>query len=205
MVRLLRSAILTCLLGLAALLFTSCAALPILAVGDVLNVAETGKTGFDMVTGLNARKGLEQDVSPDAQTEARLRAVLEAQGGLLARAVPVVTQGRAYVVGTYASPRELERARLALRNIKGAQGGTTLCLFPAGSGRGQIVTDGELRDNILRMSGIRTREVRVHVVEGNAVLLGTMRTDAEREQLVESAHYAGASSVQNYVRLSAVN
>ena len=196
-----RHAILACLLGLLA---SGCAALPFLSVGDALNVAETSKTGYDMMTGLNSRQSLEVDASQDAQAEARLRAVLYAQGGSLARAVPVVTQGRAYVVGTYASQKELERAQKATRSIKGVQG-TTLCLFPAGSGNVRGVTDGEMRDNILRMANIRTREVRVHVVEGNAVLLGSVRSAAERDYLAESARFAGATSVQNYVRLFAAN
>jgi osmotically-inducible protein OsmY len=199
----LRTPCLTALLCLTALCLSGCAALPFLAVGDVLSMAEAGKTGIDMATGLNARKTLEQDVSPDAQAEARLRAVLRAQGGLLARATPHVNQGRAYVVGTYASPRELERARTVTRNVKGVRE-TTLCLFPVGSGD-QFVTDGEMRDNILRLSGVRTREVRVHVVEGNAVLLGNVRTSAELDHLADCARSAGAASVQNHVRLMAAN
>ncbi|MBA4357326.1 MAG: hypothetical protein C0405_06335 [Desulfovibrio sp.] len=203
LVRTLRLAALLCLLALAA---WGCAALPLLAVSDVLSMAEAGKTGFDMVAGLNSRQTLEQDVSPDAQAEARLRAVLYAQGGSLARATPHVTQGRAYVVGTYDNDRELERARNATRNVKGVRE-MTLCLFPAGSGsvRQLGATDGEMRDNILRMTGVRTREVRVLVVEGNAVLLGNVRSSAEREHLAESARYAGATSVQNHVRLTVAN
>jgi len=178
--------------------------MPLLAAMDVLNVAETSKTGYDMAVGLNARKSLEQDVSPDAQAEARLRAALDHQGGNLKYAIPHVSQGRAYVVGTYASQQELDRARKATQNIKGVRE-ITLCLFPAGSGPARRVTDGEVRDNILRLSGIRTREVRVHVVEGNAVLIGRVRTKAEESHLVESAHVAGATRVQNHVRLFAAN
>ena len=199
--RIFRLATLLCLTALSA---WGCAAVPVLMVGDVLNAAEVGKTGIDMAAGLNTRRSIEQDTSPDAQAEARLRAVLHAQGGLLARATPHVTQGYAYVVGTYANARELERARAATRNIKGVRE-ITLCLFPAGSGQGNQldVSDGEVRDNILRMSGVRTRDVRVQVVEGNAVLLGQVRTPAERELLARSAHDAGAATVRNYVRLMA--
>jgi len=200
---LVRKLCLTTLLCLLALCVSGCAAWPILAVGDVLSVAEAGKTGIDMAAGINSRQSLSQDTSPDAQTEARLRARLHAQGGSLARATPHVTQGRAYVVGTYAHPRELERARNATNGVKGVRE-LTLCLFPEGSGR-QAVSDGELRDNILRMSGVRTRDVRVQVVEGHAVLLGSVRTTAERERLADSAHYAGATSVRNYVLLMAAN
>lgn len=197
----LRLATLLCLLAFAA---GGCATMPLLAAMDVLNVAETGKTGYDMAAGLNSRKTLELDVSSDAQAEARLRAALDHQGGNLKYAIPQVTQGRAYVVGTYASPQELERARKATQNIKGVRE-MTLCLFPLGSGPARRVTDGEVRDNILRLSGIRTREVRVHVVEGNAVLIGRVRTKAEEEHLLESAHIAGATRIQNYVRLFAAN
>lgn len=196
-----RKPCLTTLVCLLTLCLGGCAVLPILAVGDVFSVAEAGKTGFDMAAGINSRQSLTQDTSDDAQAEARLRARLHAQGGMLAQATPHVTQGRAYVVGTYSNPKELERARNATRNVKGVRE-LTLCMFPAGSGR-QYVTDGELRDNILRMSGIRTREVRVQVVEGNAVLLGSVRTKAERQRLDDSAHNAGASSVRNYVQLKA--
>lgn len=188
-----------CLIGLC---LCGCAALPILAVGDVLSVAEAGKTGFDMAAGINSRQSLSQDTSDDAQAEARLRARLHAQGGLLAQATPHVTQGRGYIVGIYSNPKDLERARLATSGVKGVRE-MTLCLFRAGSGR-QYVTDGELRDNILRMSGIRTREVRVEVVEGNAVLLGVVRSNAERQRLDDSAHDAGASSVRNYVQIKTV-
>ncbi|MDQ7834641.1 MAG: BON domain-containing protein [Humidesulfovibrio sp.] len=198
-----RKLCLTALLCLLALCTSGCAALPLLAVGDVLSVAEAGKTGFDMAAGINSRQSLSQDTSDDAQAEARLRARLHSLGGMLAQATPHVTQGRAYIVGTYANPRELERARNATRNVKGVRE-LTLCLFPAGSGR-HYVTDGELRDNILRMSGIRTRDVRVQVVEGNAVLLGRVRTNAERQRLNDSAHDSGASSVRNYVQLLASN
>jgi osmotically-inducible protein OsmY len=198
LVRIFRLTVLLCLLALCA---GGCAAWPVLMVGDVLSVAESGKTGFDMATGLNSRLSLSQDTSADAQAEARLRARLHAQGGMLAQATPHVTQGRAYIVGAYTNPKDLERARLATRNIKGVRE-TTLCLFLAGSGR-QSVTDGELRDNILRMSGVRTREVRVQVVEGNAVLLGSVRSTAELQRLDDSAHDAGAASVRNYVQLLA--
>ena len=194
-----RKLCLTALLSLLALCLGGCAAWPILAVGDVLSMAEAGKTGLDMAAGVHSRQSLNQDTSPDAQAEARLRARLQAQGGILAQATPHVTQGRGYVVGTYTDPRDLERARTATKNVKGVHE-ITLCLFPAGSGR-QFVTDGELRDNILRMSGVRTREVRVQVVEGNAVLLGSVRTSAERNRLDDSARSAGASSVRNYVLL----
>ncbi len=202
----LRAPCLTILFCLSALCLCGCGALPLLAVGDVFSVAEAGKTGIDMAAGLNSRQKLVQDVSPDAQAEARLRAVLYAQGGLLARATPHVTQGHGYVVGTYDSPRELERARAVTRSVKGVQE-TTLCLFPAGSGslHPTGVTDGELRDNILRLSGVRTREVRVQVVEGNAVLLGSVRTQAERDRLTDCARFAGAASVRNYVQLMAAN
>ena len=198
-----RTPCLTILFCLSALCLCGCGALPLLAVGDVFSVAEAGKTGIDMAAGLNSRQKLVQDTSTDAQAEARLRAVLYAQGGLLARATPHVTQGHGYVVGTYASPRELERARAVTRSVKGVQE-TTLCLFPAGSGT-LYVTDGELRDNILRLSGVRTREVRVQVVEGNAVLLGSVRTQAERDRLTDCARFAGAASVRNYVQLMAAN
>ncbi len=190
-----------CLLALCLLApcLGGCAAWPILAVGDVLSVAEAGKTGLDMAAGINSRQSLSQDTSPDAQAEARLRTRLHALGGSLAQATPHVTQGQGYVVGTYTDPRDLERARAATKNVKGVRE-ITLCLFPAGSGR-QFVSDGELRDNILRMSGVRTREVRVQVVEGNAVLLGSVRTSAERNRLDDSARSAGAASVRNYVLL----
>lgn len=199
--RRLRLAALLCLTALSA---CGCAVMPVLMVGDVLAVAEAGKTGYDMAAGLNTRQSIGQDTSPDAQTEARLRAVLQAQGGMLARATPHVSQGRAYVVGSYGSAKELERAQAVTRNIKGVRE-MTLCLFPAGSGRARQtgVTDGEVRDTILRMSGVRTREVRVQVVEGNAVLLGLVRTSAERDRLSQFARDAGAASVQNHVQLLA--
>jgi osmotically-inducible protein OsmY len=200
---LLRKLLLTALLGLLALCISGCAAWPILAVGDVLSMAEAGKTGIDMAAGINSRQSLIQDTSADAQAEARLRARLQALGGLLAQATPHVTRGRGYVVGSYSDPRDLERARKATQGVKGVQE-TTLCLFPVGSGR-QLVTDGEMRDNILRMSGVRTREVRVQVVEGNAVLLGHVRTSIELARLGESARSAGAASVRNYVLLAAAN
>jgi len=197
--RSLRLAFILCLLALAA---GGCSSIPLFAALDVMNAAEMSKTGYDMAAGLNSRKSLEQDDSPDAQAEARLRAALDHQGGNLRYAIPHVSQGRAYVVGTYASQQELERARVATRNVKGVSE-VTLCLFPAGSGSARRVNDGEVRDNILRLSGIRTREVRVHVVEGNAVLIGRVRTKAEEEHLLESAHIAGATNVQNHVRLYA--
>ena len=180
-----------------------CASVPFLAAMDVMNVAETGKTGYDMATGLSSRRTLAQDTSPDTQAVARLRAALDAQGGLLRFAVPVVTQGRAYVVGTYGSPQELERARKAVRSIQGVTE-TTLCLFPFGSRPPLGNTDGEIRDNIVRLAGLRTNDVRVHVVEGNAVLIGLVRTKAEQTQLQDSARIAGAATVRNYVRLMAV-
>jgi len=196
-----RLALLFCLLACMA---GGCASMPLFAAMDVLNVAETGKTGYDMVTGLNARRSLEQDTSSDAQAVARLRAALDAQGGSLKRAIPHVSQGRAYIVGTYAAPKELERARAATRNIKGVTE-VTLCLFPEGSGPANGVSDGEMRDNILRLSGIHTRDVRVQVVEGNAVFIGRVRSKAEEDHLIECAHIAGAASVRNYVRLVAAN
>lgn len=195
----LRFALILCLLGLAA---GGCSSLPLFAALDVMNAAELSKTGYDMAMGLNSRKSLEENDSPDAQAEARLRAALEQQGGNLRYAIPHVSQGRAYVVGTYASKQELDRARKATRNVKGVSE-VTLCLFPAGSGPARRLADGEVRDNILRLSGIRTREVRVHVVEGNAVLIGRVHTRAEEEHLLESAHIAGATHVQNHVTLYA--
>lgn len=200
----LRLAITALLLGLSALCASGCAALPLLAVGDVMSVAETGKTGFDMATGLSERRRLTLDQGPEIQAEARLRAALDAQGGSLKYAVPVVTRDRAFVLGTYASPKELEKARLATRNIKGVRE-TVLCLYPAGSGRDAPATDGELRDNILRMAGLRTREVRVHVVEGVAVLMGHVRSPDERARIVASAHDAGALGVRDYLLLMAAN
>ncbi len=196
-----RKLCLVALLSLLALYASGCSALPVLAVGDMFSVVEAGKTGIDMASGLNSRQTLTQDTSDDAQAEARLRARLHAQGGLLAQATPHVTRGHGFVVGTYATPRDLERARIATQGVRGVRE-TTLCLFLAGSGR-QDVSDGELRDNILRMSGVRTREVRVQVVEGNAVLLGSVRTRAERDRLDDSARSAGAASVRNYVVLMA--
>ncbi len=197
--RSLRLTLILCLLALAA---GGCSSIPLLAALDVMNAAELGKTGYDMAAGLNSRKNLEEDEGPDGQAEARLRAALDRQGGNLRYAIPHVSQGRAYVVGTYAGRQELERARKATRNVKGVRE-VTLCLFPAGSGPARRVNDGEVRDTILRLSGIRTREVRVHVVEGNAVLIGRVRTRAEEENLLESAHIAGATHVQNHVTLYA--
>jgi len=201
-VRRYRPAILALLLGLSALCAAGCAALPLLAVGDVMNVAETGKTGFDMATGLSERRRLTLDQGPEVQVEARLRAALDAQGGSLKYAVPVVTRDRAFVIGTYASQQELDKARRATRNIKGVRE-TILCLYPAGSGRDAPGTDGELRDNILRMAGLRTRDVRVAVVEGNAVLMGHVRSEDERAHITASAHDAGALSVRAYLLLAA--
>ncbi len=168
-----------CLLALGA---GGCASLPLIAALDVMNVAETGKTGYDMATGLSSRRSLDQEVSPDAQAEARLRAVMDGQGGLLKYASVQVVQGRGYVVGVYSTPKELERVRKAVQGVKGVSE-TTLCLFPAGSNQLRGVTDGEMRDNILRLSGVRTSD--------------------EQQHLLESARYAGAASVQNHVRLFA--
>ena|GEM_PF-1000707 len=197
----LRSVLSALLLGLSALCLGGCAALPVLAVGDVLNVAETGKTGYDMASGLNERRRLEPAQNQEVQAEARLRAALDAQGGSLKYAVPVVVQGRAFVLGTYASPDELDRARRATRNIRGVRE-TILCLYPAGSGRESRVTDGEMRDNILRMAGMRTREARVHVVEGNAVLIGRVRSREERAGILAAARDAGALSVKDYLLMA---
>lgn len=197
----LRLALFLCLLALSA---GGCATMPLLAAMDVMNVAETGKTGYDMAMGLNSRKSLELDTSNDAQAEARIRAALDRQGGNLRYAIPHVTQGQGYVVGTYADDQELERARKAMSSIKGVSQ-ITLCLFRTGSGPVRRTSDGEVRDNILRLSGIRTREVRVHVVEGNAVLIGRVHTKAEEEHLLESAHIAGATRIKNYVRLYAAS
>jgi osmotically-inducible protein OsmY len=192
------------ILALLAACLGGCAAMPMFAAMDALNAAEAGKTGFDMAMGLNSRKSLELDTSPDAQAEARIRAALDRQGGNLRYAIPHVTQGQGYVVGTYADDQELERARKAMSRVGGVSK-ITLCLFREGSGPRRRQSDAEVRDNILRMTGIRTREVRVHVVEGNAVLIGRVRTKAEEEQLVENARIAGATSVRNYVRLYAAN
>lgn len=199
-----RPAILALLLGLSALCASGCATLPLLAVSDVMSVAETGKTGFDMATGLSERRRLTLDHGPEVQAEARLRAALDAQGGSLKYAMPVVTRDRAFVLGTYASQQELDKARRATRNIKGVRE-TILCLYPAGSGRDAPGTDGELRDNILRMAGLRTRDVRVAVVEGNAVLMGQVRSEDERARITASAHDAGALSVRDYLLLIASN
>lgn len=179
-----------------------CAAspIPVLAALDVLNAAETAKTGYDLAAGLNARKPIESPPSRDDQAEARLRAQLEAEGGLLAQATPHVLEGHAYIVGVYASQAEREEAaRLAL-GVPGIRR-VTLCLFPEGRSRAGN-SDGELRDMIIRLSGVRTREVRVRVVQGNAVLLGFVRSQAERDKLVASARSAGATSVQNHLRLA---
>lgn len=189
------------LLGLLVFLTGGCATVPVLAAMDMLNVAEASKTGYDMASGLNTRKSLEQDASPDVQAEARLRATLDAQGGNLRWAVPQVSQGRAFVVGTYGSPQELERARKAVSNIQGIRE-ATLCLFPAGSRPRLNATDGEIRDNIVRLAGLRTRDVRVHVVEGNAVIIGRVRSTDERRHLEESARVAGAASVRSYVQVA---
>lgn len=191
------------LLCLAALLASGgCAAspIPVLAAMDVLNAAETAKTGYDLATGLNARQPIDSLPSRDDQAESRLRALLEAEGGLLAQASPHVMEGHAYIVGAYASQDEREQAaRLAL-GVPGIRR-VTLCLFPQGRSLARN-SDGELRDMILRLSGVRTREVRVRVVQGNAVLLGWVRTQAERDKLAASAKSAGAVSVQNHLRLA---
>lgn len=193
----------TALLCLAALLASGgCAAspLPVLAALDVLNAAETAKTGYDIATGLNARQPIESPPTRDDQAEARLRALLEAEDGLLAQSSAHVLEGHAYIVGQYASRDEREQAaRLAL-GVPGVRR-VTLCLFPTGASRAQN-SDGELRDLIIRLSGVRTREVRVRVVQGNAVLLGFVRSQAERDKLVASARSAGAVSVLNHLRLA---
>ena len=190
-----------CLLAPMLTVLGGCASVPLLAAMDVLNVAETGKTGYDMATGLNARKSLQHDSSNDAQIEARLRAALDAQGGSLRNAVPQVSDGRAFVVGTYASPAELDRARRAVGNIKGVNE-TTLCLFPAGSRPRLAASDGEIRDNIVRMAGLRTPGVRVHVVEGNAIIIGRVRSRKQEERIKRCARDAGAASVRSYVRIA---
>jgi osmotically-inducible protein OsmY len=167
----------------------------------VLFRSEAGKTGYDMASGINARKSLKMETGPEVQAEARLRAALLAQGGMLRFAVPQVVQDRGFVMGAYASPQELERARRATRNIKGLRE-TVLCMYPAGSGRDAVATDGELRDAILRLSGVQTKALRVHVVEGNAVLLGVARTQAERQLVLDSAREAGAKSVRDYLLIA---
>lgn len=193
----------TLLLLAALMLCGGCAAspIPVLAAMDVLNAAETAKTGYDLATGLNARKPIESPPSRDDQAEARLRALLEAEGGLLALATPHVLEGgHAYIVGVYGSQADREEAaRLAL-GVPGIRR-VTLCLFPQGRSRAGN-SDGELRDMIIRLSGVRTREVRVRVVQGNAVLLGFVRSQAERDKLAASAKSAGAVSVQNHLRLA---
>lgn len=199
--RAIRLATLFCLLVPVLAALGGCASVPLLAAMDVMNVAETGKTGYDMAAGLNSRKSLRNDASDDAQAEARLRAALDAQGGNLRYAVPQVSGGRAFVVGTYASPAELERARQAVGNIKGVNE-TTLCLFPAGSRPRLAATDGEIRDNIVRLAGLRTPNVRVHVVEGNAVIIGRVRSRAEEARLRKCARVAGAATVRSYVRIA---
>lgn len=174
--------------------------IPVLAAMDLLNAAETAKTGYDIATGLNARKSIESTPTRDDQAESRLRALLEAEGGLLAQASPHVIGGHAYIVGEYADRAEREEAaRLAL-GVPGIRK-VTLCLFQQG-GTHAANSDGEMRDMIIRLSGVRTREVRVRVVQGNAVLLGYVRTQAERDTLVASARSAGAVSVQNHLSLA---
>lgn len=202
--RLFRPALLCWPLCLLALCAGGCASsVPVLAVMDVLNVAETGKTGYDMLAGLNSRRSLDLDESPDAQAEARLRSILNAQGGALKRAVPHVSQGRGYVVGSYSDPRDPERMRQAMASVKGVQE-LTLCLIPEGSGQPGRMSDSALRDAIIRSSGLRTRDVRVHVVEGTAVLTGTARSRAEQQHLLDTARSAGATNVRNLLRLAEI-
>ncbi len=192
----------TFLLLAALTLCGGCAAspIPVLAAMDLLNAAETAKTGYDLATGLNARKPIESPPSRDDQAEARLRALLEAEGGLLAQATPHVIEGHAYIVGVYASQADREEAAHLALGVPGIRK-VTLCLFPEGRSRAGN-SDGELRDMIIRLSGVRTREVRVRVVQGNAVLLGFVRSQAERDKLAASARSAGAVSVQNHLRLA---
>lgn len=197
------------LLALLALLACAgCAgsSLPLLAALDVLSAAETAKTGYDLAVGLNARQPIEAHPTRDDQAEARLRALLEGEGGLLAQASPHVMEGHAYIVGLYDTPAERERAARLAMGVPGIRR-TTLCLFSRSGRPGAEPrnSDGELRDIILRLSGVRTREVRVRVVQGNAVLLGSVRNQAERDMLVSSARSAGAVSIQNHLRLAAAN
>lgn len=189
-----RLALLLCLLALCA---SGCASAPLFVAMDAMTVAEIGKTGYDMGTGLRPSRSVRQDDSADAQAEARLRAALEAQGGLLRYATPQVLRGRGFVVGVYAGRQELERARQAMREVKGVSS-VTLCLFPAGSGRGRL-PDGELRETIRQQAGPRNADLRVHVVEGNAVLIGPVGSPAEAERLRQLALRAGAANVQSHL------
>lgn len=219
-----RKAIASLLGALPALLLcllAGCSTLPMAAVAvDVFNAAETAKTGYDMAVGMGGRKIIEVEDTADDKAEQHLRELLEAQRGPLAQATPYVIEGHAYIIGEYEGAADLDRAKRLAAKVPGVRR-TTLCLFPHQSGnhssaqagrhsqhepeRLSANSDGEMRDIILRLSGVRTREVRVRVVQGNAVLLGSVKNATEREKLLTSAKSAGAVSVRNYLRLLAVN
>lgn len=182
---------------IAALALYGCASAPLFVAMDAMSVAEMGKTSYDMGTGLSTKRIVRQDDSSDAQAEARLRAALDAQGGLLKYATAQVSGGRGFVVGVYADRAELSRARAATQGIKGLTN-VTLCLYQRGSGRARV-GDGELRETIGRMAGIKGQEFRLHVVEGNALFIGQVGTRAEAERLRACALRAGAASVQDHL------
>lgn len=211
-----RKAIASLLGALPALLLfqlAGCSTLPMAAVAvDVFNAAETAKTGYDMAVGMGGRKIIEVENTSDDTAEQHLRELLEAQRGPLAQATAHVIEGHAYIIGEYDGAADLDRAKRLAAKVPGVRR-TTLCLFPQSSGHLSGAhpnhlaanSDGEMRDIILRLSGVRTREVRVRVVQGNAVLLGSVKNATEREKLLTSAKSAGAVSVRNYLRLLAVN
>lgn len=207
-----RKAIASLLGALPALLLclqAGCSTLPMAAVAvDVFNAAETAKTGYDMAVGMGGRKIIEVEDTADDKAEQHLRELLEAQRGPLAQATPHVIEGHAYIIGEYEGAADLDRAKRLAASVPGVRR-TTLCLFPQHSAHhhGPLAanSDGEMRDIILRLSGVRTREVRVRVVQGNAVLLGSVKNATEREKLLTSAKSAGAVSVRNYLRLLAAN
>ena len=197
--------ILTLILCLLSVLATGCSSLPVVSAAfDVLNAAETAKTGYDMAVGVGGRRMIEVSTSQDDEAEARLRALLEAQNGRLAQASAHVIEGHAYVVGVYDNVGDLDRAKRLAASVPGVRR-TTLCLFPADQRLHAANSDGEMRDIILRLSGVRTRDVLVRVVQGNAVLLGSVKNATEREKLLTSAKNAGALSVQNHLHLFAAN
>jgi len=187
------------LLMLLTTTLAGCADLPVVSAAfDVFNAAETAKTGYDMAVGMGGRKMIEVKHTSDDEAENKLRALLQSQRGVLAQATGNVIGGHAYVVGVYQSPADLVRAKQLAESVSGVRK-VTLCLFPLSQSQRAGNSDGEMRDIILRLAGVRTREVRVRVVQGNAVLLGNVKNPAEREKLLASARSAGAVSVQNYL------
>lgn len=187
--------------------FVGCAGVPLL---PMIQVAGSAKTGYELACMATPRERIDATpAGPRAQDNLIAERIREGLRGH--RDIPVValrpyaSRGHVYLVGVFRSRKDADRALDLAKRIQGVRS-VTGCLFLDNPENpydepGCLELERRIRARLGReLPSLSSKDLEIVVVQGHAVLFGSLRSKGELEQVEAVVRQtAGVRALDSYI------